>query len=131
MVAVHFLLPRPQIIAWPYRWAGLALMAGGAALAASVIRLFRKAGTTVKPLERSTALITRGPFRVSRNPIYLGLVAILAGLATLLGTLAPWALVPAFIVIITQRFIQAEEKMLDETFGQEYRRYMQRVRRWL
>ena len=76
-------------------------------------------------------LITDGLYRFSRNPIYVSLVALLYGEAIALGSLSPW-LVPTHLrATISRQFIQREEAMLTEKFGEQYRDYCRRVRRWL
>jgi protein-S-isoprenylcysteine O-methyltransferase Ste14 len=63
--------------------------------------------------------------------MYLGMVTLLAGVATFLGTLTPWLVIPVFAWWIGHRFIAQEETMLEERFGEEYVRFKQRVRRWV
>ena len=92
---------------------------------------FRKADTEIKPYEESSALLTDGLFKYSRNPIYLMMVVVLIGFAMILGGLSPFAMVIIFPVIIQKRFIEVEEAMMEETFGEEYRAYKSSVRRWL
>ena len=76
-------------------------------------------------------MVTAGLFAYSRNPIYVGLVAALLGIFVALGSLTPIVIVPPFIYIIRTRFIAAEERMLEDTFGDAYRDYRNRVRRWI
>ena len=94
---------------------------------------FRRSKTTVNPLkpEAATALVSGGPFRVSRNPMYLGLLLVLIGWAVLLG--APWSLAgPVAFVLYIRRFqIIPEERVLALKFGEVYAQYCTRVRRWL
>ena len=92
---------------------------------------FRRRETTIIPFHESTYLITGGLYRYSRNPIYLSMVVVLIGIAIALGSASPWVVPPLFMVIISKRFIQKEEVMLEETFGEEYLAYCDRVRRWL
>jgi len=70
-------------------------------------------------------------FRLSRNPMYLGMVLILVGAAMLLGALTPFLVAAGFAAIIETRFIPAEERMLAETFGDAWTAYRNRTRRWL
>ena len=67
----------------------------------------------------------------TRNPMYLGLTLTLVGIATLLGSLSPWLVVPAFAVAISRLFIRHEEQTLQERFGDEYLAYRKTVRRWI
>jgi protein-S-isoprenylcysteine O-methyltransferase Ste14 len=93
--------------------------------------LFKRAGTPLIPFHKSTALVTDGPYKYTRNPMYLGMVLILVGAAVILGSLLPWMVIPAFALIIQQRFILPEERFLEELFGEEYLDYKEQVRRWV
>ena len=93
--------------------------------------LFRKADTPLVPFHKSTCLVTKGPFRVTRNPMYLGMVLLLVGIATALGSLLPFLVVVVFIVIIQTQFIAGEERFMETLFGESYIDYKKRVRRWL
>ena len=97
----------------------------------SADRKFKEVKTTVKPFESSTYLVTDGVFRISRNPMYLGMVAILLGGAVFLGTLTPFLIALIFAILIDIRFIKAEEKMLDDTFGEKWQSYKSKTGRWL
>jgi protein-S-isoprenylcysteine O-methyltransferase Ste14 len=131
MLALHFLLPLIKIIAWPWTLLGIIPLAGGIALNLSADNAFRTARTTVKPFEESTALVTSGVFRISRHPMYLGFVLALIGIAVLLGSLAPWIVIPVFAVLMDRIFIQVEESMLQARFGQDWLQYKATVRRWI
>lgn len=131
MLVLHFFLPGIRIIPMPWDLAGAALMVAGLALTIVSAQAFHSADTPVRPFEESTALVTRGPFRLSRNPMYLGMVIALAGTAILLGTLTAWFVPPIFAVIIHHHFIIPEEKLMEQTFGEDYRAYRSRVRRWI
>jgi protein-S-isoprenylcysteine O-methyltransferase Ste14 len=85
----------------------------------------------VKPFEQPSALVTNGVFRLSRNPMYVGFVLILGGVAILLGTVSPYVVVAAFAVVMDRRFIRAEEQALHGRFGAEWASYRSRVRRWI
>jgi protein-S-isoprenylcysteine O-methyltransferase Ste14 len=127
--ALHFALPAPVLLRLP--WLGAAIAAAGAGLAVWGERTFVAAGTTVKPFERSSVLVTSGPYRFTRNPMYLGIVSMLVGLALALGTPAPWAAAAALAATLQLRFIRNEERALAASLGEPYRRYRERVRRWL
>ncbi len=94
-------------------------------------RLFEVHQTAIKPFEESSALVVEGPFTYSRNPMYLGIVLILLGIAVLFGTATPLLVIPPFVWLITTRFIVKEEEALAQRFGQDYAEYKQRVRRWI
>jgi len=131
MMALHLLAPVRQLLVSPYRYLGLIPLAAGVVLVLSVAKMFDHAGTTIRPFQSSTSLILRGPYRVTRNPIYLGMVIALMGIGMLLGSATPFLVVPAFALLIDRRFIRAEETILERTFGAEYAGYKGRVRRWL
>lgn len=131
MGALHFFLPIAYILRPPYSTSGSFLFITGVVLVLWGARSFSRAGTTVRPFQDPSALVTSGPYRYSRNPIYLGLVLALIGIGLLLGTLSPFVVVPVFICLIQQRFIQPEEAELEKTFGSAYGQYKRQVRRWL
>lgn len=93
--------------------------------------LFWRHGTTTDHSRRTTTLIVHGPFRLSRNPIYLSLVLTLVGASLSWGNLLGLILVVPFAVAVHVRTILPEERDLEEVFGSEYRDYRRRVRRWL
>ena len=123
----------PLVLAFgPVFWGlGLVLIAGGAGLIVWSALWFRAKRTTIEPHHAPRVLITEGPFRFSRNPIYLGLVAMLTGYVLWLGALSAALLPGLFISVLTLRFIQPEEERLIDAFGLEARRYMQTTGRWL
>ena len=131
IAGLHFLLPELRWLERPATYAGGLFVLVGLILALVSSELFRRSGTTIKPFEPSTALVTRGPFRLSRNPMYLGMVLVLFGCAILLGTVWPLPVIPLFIWLITSRFIVHEEQMMEQVFGDEYRAYRRRTRRWI
>ncbi len=95
--------------------------------------LFYQAKTTPNPMKPSNTshLVTDGLYRFSRNPMYLGLLVMLSGWALFLGSLSSWSMLPLFVWILNKQQIVPEELMLMDKFGQEYRNYQQRVRRWI
>lgn len=129
MLALSFWLGEPGFNAW--QLSGLAFVAIGVAIAVLGSRAFARAQTNIIPLQPASTLVTSGVFTVSRNPMYLGMLLALSGLAGLLGE--PWnlAIVGAFFLVIRLAFVPAEEAQMIRTFGQAYADYCQRVRRWL
>jgi protein-S-isoprenylcysteine O-methyltransferase Ste14 len=131
--ALHFLVP---VARFPFPFPGHQVIGGGiivcGLLLSSIgIRHFRRHYTTVEPFGTPTALVTTGPYRFTRNPMYLGIVLTLSGIALTVATL-PFLLAPlAFFLIINATQIPREEATLTGIFGDEYTRYRQRVRRWL
>ena len=100
-------------------------------LAVSSIALFRRAGTTLDPAAAATTLVVSGPYRVTRNPIYLGLGLLYAAVAIWSGV--TWALLtlPVVLVVVDRVVIVSEERYLERALGDRYRLYKSRVRRWL
>lgn len=131
MALLHFLAPGARLIPPPYNFIGLVPIVLGFVMAGIAAGAFARAGTPIVPFERSTALVTDGIYRATRNPMYLGMILVLIGTGVLLGTATPWLPVPVFIWIIQTRFVRGEERFLEELFGEEYLAYKRRVRRWL
>ena len=127
----HFVFPLDVLIPFGWRFAGLGPLAAGTALNIAADRQFKLRGTTVKPFQSSSALVTDGVFGWSRNPMYLGMVLIVAGVAILLGSVTPWIAVAVLAVLLDRVFIAREETMLAGTFGAAFEDYRARVRRWL
>jgi protein-S-isoprenylcysteine O-methyltransferase Ste14 len=128
---LHRWLPLLELVNAPWKYSGVVLILLGIAMAGTAAQLFKRAATPVIPFERSTALVTTGWFRYTRNPMYMGMVLVLAGIAITFGSLGAWLPIPVFIAIIRLNFIRGEERFLEEIFGEDYRRYKLRVRRWL
>jgi protein-S-isoprenylcysteine O-methyltransferase Ste14 len=109
------------------------LAAGGVALIVAARVSLDRAHTTWHPTEpeRTTALVTDGAFRHSRNPTYLGMVLVLIAWAVVLASPLALALTVGFVLYLNRFQIRPEERSLTATFGDEYREYASRVRRWL
>lgn len=111
--------------------AAVALIVGGLVLEGWAGGLFKKAGTNVVPYSPATALVTDGPYRFSRNPMYLGFAVTYLGLAVGLNAPVAIALLLPCLVFVTWGVIMREERYLEAKFGAPYTAYRQRVRRWL
>lgn len=109
----------------------LALIVGGLLLDGMAAGLFRRRGTAVEPWKPSTALIIEGPYRLSRNPIYVGFAATYAGLAIAMDSWIALILLAPCLFVIDRFVIQREEHYLARKFGTAYDAYRQKVRRWL
>lgn len=131
MAALDRWLPLTRLVHPPLTYLGWLLFALALAVAGAVAWRFKRAGTTIKPFQRSSALVTDGLFAYSRNPVYLGMVVGLLGIVLALGSLGPLLVVPPFVYILQSRFIFAEERMLEDAFGEAYLDYCRRVRRWV
>ena len=130
MIALHLLVPVVQLFPFPWRLFGVAPVVGGLVLNIWADQLFKRAGTAVKPFEPTVSLVLKGPFLFTRNPMYLGMVLVLAGIAVGLGSPTPWLVVPLFVWQVTERFIVPEEHKLEAAFGHQYLEYKAKVRRW-
>jgi protein-S-isoprenylcysteine O-methyltransferase Ste14 len=113
------------------RAVGYAIGAAGLALAAWSIATLVRARTTVRPDAAASALVTKGPFRRFRNPIYLADVMILLGLAELTHNIWFALAAIAFALLVTWLAILPEERHLEARFGEEYRAYKATTRRWI
>jgi protein-S-isoprenylcysteine O-methyltransferase Ste14 len=127
----HAVVPGAYIIQAPYRYGGIVLMVLAIGLILWAAALFRRAGTNIRPYLPSTALVVSGPYRFTRNPMYLGMAGTLLGVAVFLGSITPFVVIFAFMGLIKERFILLEEAKLEAAFGSEYVQYKERVRRWL
>jgi protein-S-isoprenylcysteine O-methyltransferase Ste14 len=123
---LSFRLPGHVVVA-------LALLGAGVALALAGVLAFRRQGTTVNPLTPSatSSFVSGGVYRVSRNPMYLGFLLLLAGWAAYLANAGAALLLPGFVFYMTRYQIKPEERALLEKFGGDYGQYASRVRRWL
>ncbi len=131
MVSLHFLFPGVTVLGFPWQLLGVIPLALGIGINLVADRSFKQHSTPVKHLENSTALVTDGVFRVSRNPMYLGLVLIPFWIALCMGSLTPHLVVFLFAIFIDIVFIRFEEKKLEETFGEAWLEYKKSVRRWI
>jgi len=130
-IGLHFLLPLARVIPSPWTAFGVIFLAAGVGINFQADGLFRRRGTTVAPDGEPAALIINGPFRFSRNPMYLGFTLALVGTAVLFGSLGPFLTVPVFVFLIERNFIRGEEKNLERKFGPDYLEYKLSVRRWI
>ena len=110
---------------------GYVIFTAGAGLAAWGWFLFRRARTTRVPGEDSTTLVTSGPYRLMRNPMYVGLSVAYVGEAVILHQIVPVVLLPLTIAYLNRVVIPIEEQRLHAVFGAEYEQYQNDVRRWL
>lgn len=130
-VSFNFALPGKRLIPDPYTFIGVIAAMVGYLIARKANSTLIKNKTTIYAFGKPTLLITDGPFKFSRNPIYLGMVIILLGLACFLGSLTPFIFPLLFVIIINNYIIPHEEKQLTQIFGEEYLSYKMKVRRWL
>ena len=110
---------------------GLILILSGISLVFVSFRFMRKMKTTFIPDGTPEVLISSGPFRFSRNPIYLGMLTILVGVAFLMSSLSAIIIAFVFGTIINFTWIAHEEKKLHELFSEDWENYSAKVRRWI
>ncbi|HYE52619.1 MAG TPA: isoprenylcysteine carboxylmethyltransferase family protein [Azospirillaceae bacterium] len=125
------LLPADRVVPEAWRPWGWALVAAGALLTAAARMQFARARTAINTFAEPGTLVTGGAFRLSRNPMYLGFAAVLAGLAVRLGSASAIALALLFVLIADRWYIAFEEARLRRRFGETYADYARRTRRWL
>ena len=131
-LALHFAFPQgflPET--WMQLVTGLPFIGISVALVASALRTMRRAGTDANAYKPTTAIVVDGPYRFSRNPMYLSFTALYIGIAFAVDALWPFVLLPMALVGISLGVIKREERYLEQKFGQEYLQYKGRVRRWI
>ncbi len=131
MAALDRWLPIAALLDQPWTYLGLIDILAGVGLAVWAARLFSRAGTGLKPFTPSTAVVLKGPFRFTRNPMYLGMMIVLVGGFLLLGSLGPILVIPVFFWWIHTHFVLPEEAHMERHLGQAYLDYKQSVRRWI
>jgi protein-S-isoprenylcysteine O-methyltransferase Ste14 len=131
-LGLDWLYPLPFVPASvPHRWVGVALFAAGIALFIWAIATFRRAGTSVQTSEPTTAIAASGPYRFTRNPIYLAML--IGQIALAIGFNSLWILATLVLFYFVLRYgvVAREESYLERKFGRAYLDYKGRVRRWV
>ncbi|MAH43590.1 hypothetical protein CL614_07795 [archaeon] len=130
-IILHFIFPIKNLIIPPYNYLGILLFIIGILPNLWIGIYFRKIKTSIDINEKPKKFVTSGLFRLSRNPIYLGMVLALIGLGIFLGSIGPF-LIPILFIILTNSFvIPIEERNLEKQFGKKYLKYKSQVRRWI
>jgi protein-S-isoprenylcysteine O-methyltransferase Ste14 len=131
VVLLDRFVPVVRLLPPPWHWLGLLLLLPAAATGGPGARALLRRGTTLHPFGEPTTLVTDGPYRFSRNPLYLSLALLLLGAAIYFGSLTSFLVIPVFVWAVNRSFIRPEEARLATVFGDSYRDYCHRVRRWL
>ena len=131
MALLRRLWPITALFPFPWSWLGIVPIIAGLLFGLSGFAQFRRAGTNIRPFRDADTLVTTGPFRYSRNPMYLGLVLALLGAWVLMGALSPLLGVVIFFVTADRWYIRFEEQMLQRNFSPDYDAYRSKVRRWI
>lgn len=130
-LAMQIVLPMGLAASLWLKILGGALLGIALSLITWAERTMTQAGTNVNPMKPALALVTAGPFRFTRNPMYLSLTLLYVGMALLLNALWPMLLLPAVLIIMQYGVILREESYLERKFGNAYTQYKSQVRRWL
>lgn len=129
--AIHFTTPLREFVVFRSTPLGVTVALSGLAAMLWAWYLFRCCDTAICPTATATSLVTSGIFRATRNPMYLGIVSMLLGLALAVGTLPFYIAATGYFALIDRVYIPYEERKLTEIFGAAYSDYSERARRWL
>jgi protein-S-isoprenylcysteine O-methyltransferase Ste14 len=130
-IAMHQIVPFTFLPVIPARVAALIFLGGGVLLAGWSNLLFRRAHTSLVPIKPTTTLVVTGPYRLTRNPMYLGLLCLYVAVALWFGVAWALVLVPLVVLAVQRLAIAKEERYLEQKFGDAYRQYRAHVRRWI
>lgn len=132
--SAHFIRPIALLFPYPINYLALLPISLGVLLTVLADREFRRKGVVNangQYLGNSDVLVTSGIYGKTRNPAYLGLVLIIAGLAIWVGSLSPWLVVILFVFLLRRTYIASEEQRLSAKFGDRYQQYCRLVPRWV
>lgn len=130
IIVLFFMFPNLNIINFPYNLIGIIFLIIGVWLILGVWFLFKKNNTT-ESFEKSKVLVTNGPFKYSRNPMYIGKILFLLGLAILFGNILGFISPILFFIVMDKIFIPFEERKTEMDLGKKYLDYKSEVRRWI
>ena len=128
---IGYIAPVEPLLSATWQYIGIALMVLGFATILLAARSFRKHETTIIPDGQPSTLMEGGLFAYSRNPIYVAMTVLLVGSGLAIGHIWALIVVPLFVLLVQQIWIVKEEENLEAEFGQIYRNYKIKVRRWL
>ena len=128
---IGYIAPVEPLLSATWQYIGIALMVLGFATILLAARSFRKHETTIIPDGQPSTLMEGGLFAYSRNPIYVAMAVLLVGSGLAIGHIWALIVVPLFVLLVQQIWIVKEEENLEAEFGQFYRNYKIKVRRWL
>jgi protein-S-isoprenylcysteine O-methyltransferase Ste14 len=130
-ILLHLVWRIPVADSIATRLGGVVLLLTGISLVAWGRRTMLRAGTNIRPTQPATALVVTGPFRYSRNPLYIALLLLYAGIALAVGTLWPFVLLAILLPLLHWGIVRREERYLERKFGEAYARYRAVTRRWI
>jgi protein-S-isoprenylcysteine O-methyltransferase Ste14 len=128
---LHYLSPAGTVLHFPYRLLGTVFGLAGFGIMMWAWMIFKRKKTVVCPTGKATTLIQSGPYQLTRNPMYLGMLLMLCGAGFVLGSMMAFLAPIAFYITMNEVFIPFEEQNMEQTFGEEYCRYRGHVRRWI
>ncbi len=131
MIIIRNLVVIKEIVPRPFNYFGTVLIILGIVATILVRKEFEKNNTEIHTFKEPRKLVTHGLFKISRNPIYLGFAISLFGVWILLGTILPIIGCLLFITITNCYYIPFEERIMENTFGKEYKKYKAKVRKWI
>ncbi len=123
--------PEFNVISYPYNKFGVVILILGLSLTFWAFYLFKKSKTPLIPGEKPTFMVMEGPYKFTRNPMYLGVSIALLGAAVYFGNLFSFLSPILFFISANFYFIPFEEKLMEKTFKEHYLMYKKHVRRWL
>jgi len=127
---LHLVLPEPRTVSW-HHFLGLLLVAAGMGCSFYAAALFAGRETTKNPYGEPAAFVVQAPYTFTRNPMYLGFTTVLLGMAIFFNSIVMLLGPAVFFAVIDRMVIPREEATMERLFGQQYRDYMESVRRWL
>ena len=131
-MAIHTFLPLSLLSAVSLRLiTGITLSVGSGLFVFWALLTMRRFKTTISPYRPSTAIVMTGPYRLSRNPIYIAMTGLYAGVAFLLNSVCPLLILPLLLFVMHHGVILREERYLSLKFSETYDSYKSKVRRWL
>jgi protein-S-isoprenylcysteine O-methyltransferase Ste14 len=130
-VVARLLVPSPVVVPDPWNYLGIPVLVAGLGFMFWAWSLFKARGTTLRLAEQTAGLITSGPYRFSRNPMYAGALVAVVGVCMLLGSASGFVFPVLYFLVIDVFMVRPEERMLLRQFGEQYAAYTRRVRRWL
>lgn len=129
-ILFHLAIPMFRLIPFPWNLTGIILIVAGIIMTIITNAALLKNRTSIQPFETPDVLITSGLFRLSRNPLYLGMGIALFGVVFTLGTLSSFISPIIFVIVLNLLIIPLEEKKLELVFGTKYLDYKTKTRRW-
>ena len=131
MAGLWWMLPLVRFVPFPINLLGVLVFAVGLGIAKRGSDVFEKEGTNIETFNNPDRLVTDGLFRISRNPMYLGFLTALVGMAVMLGNLSSFLVAFVFFIVTDRWYITFEEDAMAKAFGERYAEYKAKTRRWL